>query len=146
MVQSDLWATERNDILAYANEPSFGADAAATIDGSAQVVASAGRGYEFDSVAEIDAAISRWEQEKTEVMVDGKQISDAMATISAPAGDPSSHSQAKAAVESLNELQRHNANMLQYVEGFIENLRDARKQYLLSEVEHEAVMSLVDGG
>lgn len=100
--------------------------------------ASGGQGgdYVFTDLDHIDRLITKWRTIRDDTGADGDAIGRAIREIVPPADDEPSVNQAKAAGASLNEAQRHNQAMVDYIDGYLAKLEAARAQYAATEQDN----------
>lgn len=84
--------------------------------------------FMFANLDELDAVITRWEEERDGIIADQRVIRDAYDSIAPPAGDMMSNVQIGASQTSLANLYQHNDAMLRYAENYIAKLRSSREQ------------------
>jgi hypothetical protein len=93
----------------------------------------AGGGYEFSSIAELDAVIAQWTAERDQIDTRSVKIYEAFQLVRAPAEDMMSVGQAEAFMNSLLKLQEHNQALFDYADGYLHKLVAARASYLANE-------------
>ena len=84
--------------------------------------------FMFANLDELDAVITRWEDEREGILADRDVIRDTFHANAAPAGDVMSNVQFTASQASLANMYQHNDAMLRYAENYIAKLRASRKQ------------------
>lgn len=84
-----------------------------------------GRRPMFADFDELQRMISKWNTQRDKISSDGEKISRAIRLLEPPANDAMSQMQARAARETLREMQNHNRAMLRRTQDFIEQLEQA---------------------
>jgi hypothetical protein len=82
--------------------------------------------YMFTSLAELDAVIAQWKEQKEAIFEDGRKIRQAAGAIVAPAGDGMSGGMKDSSLASLNALYKHNQEMFKYADEYIKKLEASR--------------------
>jgi len=82
--------------------------------------------FMFASVAELDAVIAQWKDQRQAIFEDGEKIKQAGGTFVPPAGDGMSGGMVNATTTSLNALWKHNQEMYKYADEYIHKLEASR--------------------
>lgn len=100
----------------------------------------AGGQFMFADVAELDAVVTQWNTQRDEIQADQDKIIAAYHDIAEPAGDEMSQGQADASRKSLLNMWKHNFQMLQYADNYIQKLGLARGDMVAQDEDAETVM------
>jgi hypothetical protein len=84
--------------------------------------------FMFASLDELDAVITKWEEERDGILADRDAIYKAYDHLEPPAADDMSNEATNASRDSLANLFQHNNAMLRYAENYIEKLKASREQ------------------
>ncbi|WP_459722483.1 hypothetical protein [Actinophytocola sp. KF-1] len=84
--------------------------------------------FMFASLEELDAVITKWEEERDGILSDRDAIYKAYDHLRPPAADDMSNEATNASRDSLANLFQHNNAMLRYAENYIEKLKASREQ------------------
>jgi hypothetical protein len=90
-------------------------------------------GYEFDR-AGVEAAHREWKQLLEDLRKDA-ELASVLVDLTAPGNEPASDNMVAMGSRSGNEFIRHNTNMQEYVQAYVDNLAKARDDYLLRDAE-----------
>jgi hypothetical protein len=89
--------------------------------------------FMFASIEELDGVITQWRNQLEEIRQDGRRIRDAAAFIAPPAGDSMSTKMADTTMQSLEALYKHNLEMRNYAEAYIQKLEASRASLVNTE-------------
>ncbi|MFL6142599.1 MAG: hypothetical protein ACJ72N_12130 [Labedaea sp.] len=99
----------------------FGSDWQTTAGGGGT-----GGQFMFTSLADLDAVISQWKDQRQAIHEDGTKIRSTAALVKPPAGDDPSQGMVNSTVASLEALRQHNQAMYEYADGYIRKLEASR--------------------
>ncbi len=89
--------------------------------------------FMFASLDELNAVITKWEEERDGILADRDAIADAYHSVAEPAADSMSRQQAQASRDSLATMWQHSDAMLRYAENYIAKLYASRDQIAVME-------------
>jgi hypothetical protein len=82
--------------------------------------------YMFASLADLDAVIAQWKEQRQAIYDDGQKIQQAAGAIVAPAEDGMSGGMSDTSLASLDALYKHNREMFKYADDYVRKLEASR--------------------
>lgn len=99
--------------------------------------------YMFASIADLDAVIAQWKDQREAILADGQKIQQAAGAIYAPAGDGMSGGMTDTSLQSLDALYQHNRAMFKYADDYIRKLEASRASMVNTDQSGKSTMDNV---
>lgn len=99
--------------------------------------------FMFASLAELDAVIAQWKEQKESIFQDGQKIQQAAGAIVAPAEDGMSGGMKDTSLSSLKALYHHNQEMFKYAEAYVQKLEASRASMVNTDQSGKSTMDNV---